>query len=76
MIIGEGYSASWNASVLLLCLAMCKYINVTVSYSVPYEGVHINYVNSLQSISNGDFTVKYVHGSKGSMKVGFESLCI
>ena len=37
--------------------------------SVPNEGVHINFVRSLQDIADGDFTVNYVHGSKASRLV-------
>ena len=36
---------------------------------VPYEGVHINFVNSLQAVSGGDFEVEYAHGSRASSKV-------
>lgn len=36
---------------------------------VPYEGVHINFVNSLQAVSGWDFEVEYVHGSRASRKV-------
>jgi len=35
--------------------------------TIPYEGVHINYVKSLQQISNGDFDVEFVHGSRASL---------
>eukprot|EP00580_Thalassiosira_gravida_P005994 CAMPEP_0201655548 /NCGR_PEP_ID=MMETSP0493-20130528/46064_1 /ASSEMBLY_ACC=CAM_ASM_000838 /TAXON_ID=420259 /ORGANISM="Thalassiosira gravida, Strain GMp14c1" /LENGTH=670 /DNA_ID=CAMNT_0048132137 /DNA_START=1151 /DNA_END=3160 /DNA_ORIENTATION=- len=35
--------------------------------TIPYEGVHINYVKSLQQISNGDFDVDFVHGSRASI---------
>lgn len=34
--------------------------------SVPYEGVHINFVRALEKISEGDFAVNFVHGSKSS----------
>jgi len=37
--------------------------------AMPYEGVHINFVKSLQAVADGDFSVEYVHGSKASRKV-------
>ena len=44
--------------------------NTHVSYlnkcSVPHEGVHIDFVKSLQDISGGDFAVEYIHGSRAS----------
>lgn len=37
--------------------------------SVPYEGVHINYVKALQEASDGDFTIDFIHGSRASRRV-------
>ncbi|KAL9181674.1 hypothetical protein ACHAXT_012017 [Thalassiosira profunda] len=37
--------------------------------NVPPEGVHINFVNALQKMSDEDFTVSYVPGSRASAKV-------
>lgn len=36
---------------------------------MPYGGVHINFVKSLQNVADGDFTVEFIHGSKASRKV-------
>ncbi|KAL7533811.1 hypothetical protein ACHAXR_005454, partial [Thalassiosira sp. AJA248-18] len=37
--------------------------------SVPYEGVHINYAKSLEAAAEGDFTLKFIHGSRASKVV-------
>ena len=42
---------------------------LTFKCSVPHEGVHIDFVKSLQDISGGDFTVEYTHGSRASRLV-------
>ena len=36
---------------------------------MPYEGVLVDYMDALKETSNGDFTVTYTHGSKGSRLV-------
>ena len=34
--------------------------------SVPFEGVHIEFVRSLQSVADGEFNVTYTHGTRAN----------
>ena len=34
--------------------------------SIPYEGIVMNYIQSLEALAEGDFSIEYTHGSRGS----------
>ncbi|KAL7529626.1 hypothetical protein ACHAXR_003059, partial [Thalassiosira sp. AJA248-18] len=41
--------------------------------SVPFEGITIDYLNSLVGLSGGELDITFTHGSKGALKVHPES---
>ena len=72
VVAGEGhYDNRWacfcnNSSITDYSTKCHHNMTFCLWHSVPYEGVLINYLKSLEEISNGDFSLSFTYGSKAS----------